>query len=177
MRQQEQWKWIKGFENKYLVSTWGRVVSMPVTGHSGGLMTLSVGNSGYLQVSLRDNSKKSNYTTRYVHRLVAEAFIDNPEHMREVDHIDGNKLNNNVDNLEWVSSGENKKRAYAQGLYPRKRNYNSPLRKAVIMDGTTRFESLTEAAHAIGTSTGSVCRVLKGERNHTHHHTFEYAED
>lgn len=52
-----------------------------------------------------------------VHRLVAETFLDNPYNLREVDHIDCNKLNNKLDNLEWVSSKENKRRAKENGLY------------------------------------------------------------
>lgn len=52
----------------------------------------------------------------HIHRLVSEVFIPNPENKPEVNHIDGNKLNYNVNNLEWVTSSENKKHAYATGL-------------------------------------------------------------
>jgi len=55
-------------------------------------------------VTLCENRKKKNM---YIHRLVAEAFIDNPENKKFVNHIDYNKSNNNIDNLEWVTASEN----------------------------------------------------------------------
>lgn len=70
-------------------------------------------NSGYKKVGLKFNGV---HTNRLMHRLVAEAFIDNPEFKREVNHIDGNKLNNKSSNLEWVTSSENKHKAYELGL-------------------------------------------------------------
>jgi len=71
---------------------------------------------GYPQVLLKID--KSTYRLRYVHRLVALAFIPNPKLMTQVNHIDGNKQNNCVDNLEWVDNLENARHAMAHGLMP-----------------------------------------------------------
>jgi DNA-binding CsgD family transcriptional regulator len=72
-------------------------------------------NKGY--VSTNVNLGVGINKQRRVHRLVAETYLPNPENLREVDHIDCNKLNNHVSNLEWVSSKENKRRAWENGLY------------------------------------------------------------
>lgn len=71
---------------------------------------------GYLKVDLYKNSKRY---TRKIHRLVAEAFIPNesPSYRREINHIDGNKQNNSVENLEWCTGSENMRHAIRIGLY------------------------------------------------------------
>lgn len=76
-------------------------------------------NSGYVAIKLTAGGNKKH---RLIHRLVAEAFIPNPDEKKEVNHIDGNKLNNDVYNLEWVSSSENKRHALDIGL----KVYNLP---------------------------------------------------
>jgi len=77
------------------------------------ILSTSITNSKYLQVDLWINNKRIH---QYIHRLVALAFIDNPNNKLEVNHIDGNKLNNNVNNLEWVTHQENNQYAYDIGL-------------------------------------------------------------
>lgn len=71
---------------------------------------------GYLSVNLKDPCD-GRWKKRKVHRLVAETYIDNPENKKEVNHKDGNKENNLLENLEWVTSKENKDHAWANGLY------------------------------------------------------------
>ena len=80
-------------------------------------MKLSINNSGYVQISLFQNGKRKPVL---VHRLVAENFLKNKENKPYVNHIDGNKLNNKMDNLEWCTCQENINHAYQKGL--RKRN-------------------------------------------------------
>ena len=70
-------------------------------------------NSGYLQVRLSKNGK---YYYRYLHRLIAEAFIPNPNNYRTINHIDGNKLNNSIKNLEWASDEMQQRHAFLQSL-------------------------------------------------------------
>lgn len=77
---------------------------------------------GYLCITVRDKGKSR--TTR-VHRLVAEAFLENPQGMEQVDHIDCDKSNNKVSNLEWVTARENTRRAFKNNLVRRKGVNNS----------------------------------------------------
>ena len=103
----EKWADIKGYEGLYQISSYGRVKSLNKKGGNGKnqkeqLMRLS--KRKYLTISLCKNSK---YETFNVHRLVAEAFIPNPQNLKYVNHIDYDKYNNKVDNLEWCTAREN----------------------------------------------------------------------
>lgn len=92
---------IIGFKNFYKISDTGRLYSI----QSNKFRKLSsISNCGYLRIDLYKNGKCSYHS---LHRLVAIAFISNPNNYKYVNHKDGNKLNNNVKNLEWVTSSEN----------------------------------------------------------------------
>ena len=95
----EIWKDIKDYEGLYQVSNWGRVKSLNYN-HTGKSKLLKPYDDtrGYLQVKLSKNRKSKNCL---VHRLVATAFLENPENKPEINHIDEDKTNNRVDNLEW----------------------------------------------------------------------------
>jgi hypothetical protein len=97
----EIWKPITGYEN-YEISSWGRVKN------SSGLFLKIQDRKGYKRIILL---KKSKHKSFLIHRLVAVNFIPNPKNLLEINHIDGNKQNNNVENLEWVSRYENMKHA------------------------------------------------------------------
>lgn len=78
------------------------------------VMQPKIGDKGYYEVGLRD--KNSNRKFYHIHRIVAGTFIKNPNRRRYINHKDGNKLNNHVENLEWVTASENTLHAYEQGL-------------------------------------------------------------
>lgn len=110
----EEWLDVIGYEGYYQVSNLGRVKVLPHKVVRGfctiicqeQILKPRVKNNKYLFVRLSNGSKKAS-KEKYVHRLVAEAFISNPEHKAEVDHIDGNASNNIVTNLRWCTRLEN----------------------------------------------------------------------
>lgn len=97
----EVWKDIKDYEGLYQISNYGRIRSLNKT--KGRIRKQSI-QRGYYYIWLSKNSKGKMYI---VHRLVAQHFIPNPLHLPEVNHKDENKLNNNVDNLEWCDAKYN----------------------------------------------------------------------
>ena len=109
----EIWRKIEGFE-KYEVSNLGRVRSLDYK-HTGETKVLRpiLNRYGYLRINLYKNSK---LCSRSIHRLVAQAFILNPENKQQVNHIDANKQNNIVSNLEWCTNLENMQHARDMGL-------------------------------------------------------------
>ena len=106
---------IKGFENKYKITTEGKVWSE----YKKDYLKPNPNHKGYLTISL--NIDRRNKTTKAIHRLVAEHFIDNPENKSQVNHIDGDKTNNDISNLEWCSNKENNQHAIDTGLYTPKK--------------------------------------------------------
>jgi hypothetical protein len=109
--QHEQWKAIAECNGEYYISDHGRVKS-----YKGGKERIMNGaiSNGYRYVHISYSCNHKLY--KLIHRLVALSFIENPENKPEVNHKDGNKLNNHIDNLEWVTSKENKQHGWNTGL-------------------------------------------------------------
>lgn len=117
---EEIWKDIHGYEGLYQISNLGRVKSLSrqVRGTikritSDRIMVANMGSTGYREVSLSRNGKRA---VKKIHRLFAIAFIANPENKPCINHKDGNKLNNDIENLEWCTYSENVRHALKTGL-------------------------------------------------------------
>lgn len=108
----EKWKWIKNYTGYYKVSNYGRVISFH--GPKPKILSNRDNGKGYFIVSLYKNGNCKN---KRINRLVAEHFIPNPETKPEVNHIDGDKANNHVENLEWVTRSENRQHAIKNNLW------------------------------------------------------------
>lgn len=108
----ENWRQVKGW-NSYFVSDSGFVKSYKKNKLNGRLLTIHNHKDGYLTVDLSIGRKAYQ---KFVHRLVAEAFIPNPNNKKQVNHIDGDKRNNHVSNLEWSTRSENMRHAVRIGL-------------------------------------------------------------
>lgn len=171
------WSKIDGFD-EYSVSNDGLVRN----DYSNHIKEQRLNRYGYPITSIYKEGKAY---TKPIHRLVAEAFINNPEDKEQVNHIDGNKKNNNVDNLEWVTRSENMKHAYATGLSkphasygmlgkknPNAGRHGLPVR--VVETGEV-FNSVAECAYILGISDRRICDVLKGHSRSYKGFTFEYA--
>jgi hypothetical protein len=125
----EIWKPVKEFPELYKVSNLGRVASYRK------ILAVNVLNSGYLSVQFKI---AGNNVNRLVHRLVAEAFIENPENKKEVNHKNGEKTLNIPENLEWVTSSENKLHALNSGL----KTYNKPS-TGIKLGGSSEYHNVS----------------------------------
>ena len=120
----EVWKPISNYDQLYYVSNFGRLKSF--YNNVERIIKPEVNNKGYLRVCLyKDKVRKK----VYVHRIVAELFLPNPNNNPEVNHKDGNPLNNHVSNLEWVTHSANLKHAVAIGLQNNPSGENHPCAK------------------------------------------------
>jgi len=137
LNQQEIWKDIQDYEGRYQVSSFGRVKNIKTN-------TIITGSSdhGYYSIHVRP-SKKSKQRRLRVNRLVAVAFVPNPENKPEVNHIDGNTKNNNINNLEWVTHSENMKHALKIGLVNNsgERNVHCKLKEIDVVNIRNRFKN------------------------------------
>lgn len=104
----EEWKDIKGYEGMYRISNKGNLYSYK----SNRLLNIQKTKKGYAISIISNQGAKG----KVIHRLVASAFIPNPENKPQVNHKDGNKLNNNVENLEWCTGSENVQHAQDNNL-------------------------------------------------------------
>lgn len=152
---QEAWIYIKGHKTKYKICSSGKVLNT----ETGDYMKGGMDKDGYHIVSLTYKKKKY---TRKIHRLVAIAFIPNPNNLPEVNHKDGDKWNNEVHNLEWVSSAENTHHAQDIGL--RTQNLKKKdVEKICEMLSSGKYQ-ISRISEKTGFSKSLIRRILRRER-------------
>lgn len=157
----EVWRNVVGFEGDYIVSNLGNVMSLPRTANHVSGSRISVGKtlkpnklrSGYLQVTLCVNGKRYQ---RLVHRLVAEAFILNPDNLPQVNHINFDRTCNVVDNLEWCTASENTTHSEQAGRIVH-------VSKRILRSDGVVFDSIAAAARAINVHPSTISVALNTE--------------
>lgn len=169
----EEWRDIPGFERVYQVSNLGRVQRIAPSNRIKQLpyvLKTTVASNGYEYIRLCRNGV---YSTKTVHRLVATCFLENPLNLKEVNHIDGVRCNNLLENLEWVSSSENR-------LHASRVLYSHPNRKEYIVttpSGTIlEVINLTEFCVNNGITRSGMGDVLSGRQADCHGYTVRYKE-
>lgn len=165
----EIWRPIKGYEGLFEISNYGRVKSLGrwIIYNNGYkhyykeyVMKLHLSSRGYLRVCLQYMKHKESCL---VHRLVAEAFIPNPNNLPQVNHIDEDKTNNRVENLEWCDSSYNINYGCRNEKVSDKRSIRV---NQYTLDGVfiKKWKSATEASKALGICRAGIQHVLSGKR-------------
>lgn len=177
---EEIWKDIKGYEGIYQVSNVGRVKGLRRYDSRGNLRNERIlkpipTSDGYLRVHL---SKTASKRKTAIHRLVAEVFIPNPENKPQVNHIDEDKTNNIVDNLEWVTPKENINHAtslYRRAMTQRKTQGSTPIIAIDIANGEyNEYNSINECGRRLNINPSGIRQVLVRNYKQTKGYTFKY---
>lgn len=174
----EKWKPIKHFENEYWVSNMARVWSVKTQRF---MKLKPLDDHGHLGVCLTSGGERY---YRYIHRLVAEAFIPNPNNLPVVRHIYDEPMCNEVEDIAWGTQRDNiydaikNKKAYVLSEADREKGFEkcrTPIRATNILTGDVfTFRGQGEAARILGIPQANIWKVLNGLRPHAHNFTFEY---
>lgn len=166
----EVWKEIPFANGEYLVSNNGKVK----TAKTGRVLAPAIDARGYERVCLFKVHRDRRYK---VHRLVAITFIPNPDGKEQVNHKDGDKRNNNVENLEWMTNAENMHHSIENGLHDGLQRFRDSKKKRVIATHIDSgevivFDSVLSAKTAIGTC--HIQEVINGTRSQAKGYTFRF---
>ena len=170
----EKWKDIKGYEGYYQISNLGRIKSLPRDVGSNRckketIMKTSIDKDGYEHLVLCKDGKQKHFR---VNRLVAQAFIPNPNNYPVVNHKDENKTNNDVKNLEWCTN------EYNHNYGTRNERVGKSLSKKVICITTGEiFNSMREACRKYNISSGSMTECCQGKRKTAGGYKWEYFKE
>lgn len=160
---QEEWRQIKDWEGIYEVSNLGNVKRVcKASGTKTGFIKPWISTTKYYVVSLTKNNTKKKYK---VHRLVAQAFLMNQENKGDVNHIDNNRLNNNLSNLEWCTRKENMQHASRCGRMTKgEQQHNSKLKEHQVIEIIKSNLKPKELAAIYGVQDRHILRIKAGER-------------
>ena len=182
---QEIWKDISGYEGLYQVSNCGRVKSLNYNHtKTGKVLCEKHHKSNYVTVVLCKNGVNKN---KSIHTLVATAFIENPNNYPCVNHIDGNKRNNNVSNLEWCTHKQNIEHAIKTGLANHfgmlgRTGVKNTLSKKIVQydlqgNVVNRWDCISDAARFYGIRHGNITNCLRGRNKTYKGYIWRYAEE
>lgn len=193
MTNADKWRDIKGYEGLYQVSNHGKIKSLEryKKNHSKlkkvneKILKTATNRYGYCIVVLSKNGISHTYT---VHKLVMESFNRSPYENEVINHIDSNKTNNNIENLEYVTQKENIRKAWENGLCEnvRKNAMNMVHKNAIPPRAVAQkdlngnliatYVSIREAERKTGITSGEIAQVCKGRYKKTHNFVFTYLE-
>ena len=171
----EEWKDIENFDG-YQVSSLGNIRSFidhkrNITDEPHTISKLLNRKTGYEFVHLCSGDS---YKNKYVHRLVAEAFCERVFDKNEVNHIDGNKLNNRFDNLEWCNRSENIKHAYQIGLKNSDVTAKAHRIPVKIVETGEIFESIKDCSKIVGSSRSRISQCLSDKHPRTSYNGYHF---
>ena len=171
----EKWK-ILNENNNYSISNLGRIKN----NITNVLLHPDIHNKGYYRIFIKVNNHR---TTLFIHRLVAKYFVNNENGYNIVDHIDGNKLNNKIDNLEWCSASHNTKHAwqnslivpsekfkerasrqFIKNLADKQRKLNNEIADNIIEIYNNKNISMKKLGALFNVSSQTVCNIIHGKR-------------
>lgn len=181
---EEIWKDIKGYEGLYQISNYGNIISKRIwVGRTfiqkEKKIKPTIAKNGYLRVTL---SKENKCKYVNIHRLVAEAFIPNPNKYPCINHIDGNKLNNNLKNLEWCSHSYNLKEAYRLGLHKSHKGAESYRSKKILqydLNGNfiKEWDYMMQITEVLGYDYTNISKCCNGIYKKSKGYIWKYKED
>lgn len=174
--EQEIWKPIKGYEGIYEVSSFGRIKSISrkrgfIKGKTRILKPI-IKDNGYAQINLyKDNI----YTRHYIHRIVAQEFIQNKNNLPCINHKDYNKLNNSIDNLEWCSYSHNNSYSNCQAIAGKTKRI--PIVQYDLQGNKIReWESATQAGHTLNIANTCITACCRGRARKAGGYMWRYRE-
>lgn len=164
----ERWKPVKGYEKEYRISNYGRLLTLARNGLSDSKI-LSIGISGrYWRVGLRKNDVRNHYS---VHRLVAEAFVPNPDNLPQVDHINNNRMDNRSVNLRWTTAKQNRNNpitveTHHKAMFKLRENEHCKRVVKMSMSGEVLevFQSVRDAARITGIDRANITAAALGKK-------------
>ena len=164
----EEWKDIKGYEGIYQISNKGRVKTLGNNRRKEKIREGIADNTGYKRISLCKNGKEKKYS---IHRLVAQAFLPNPDNLPVVNHKDENKLNNNVENLEWCTQKYNVNYSSSNGR---------PAKKIICIETNEIFVGIKDVINRMFDGKGSSSTIgehLCGRNKSAYKYHFKYIDE
>lgn len=174
MKNCEIWKDIEGYDGLYQVSNLGRIKSIK----NNTILKTRLNCCGYPYVNLYKNNVRK---TKTVHRIVGENLIKNLKELSCINHIDGNKENNNISNLEWCTRSENIKHAYKNGLHKINKHNEKKVKQIDVENGIILnvFDSVRQIEKTLGFSSTNISKCCRKEKNHNtaYGYKWEYIDE